>query len=196
MNTGFRFIFILILPLISNLALAEETIVLATAGAMPPLHTDDSSGFTDIVLIEAFKRIGYKLDIRVLPAERSLLISNRGIIDGEVQRISGMEKDYPNLIRVPEKLIDWKFVVFSKKNISTEKGWNSLKPYVTSFITGWKIFEYNVPKDVTTSKVRNPNGLFSLLENDRTDLILYELWQGLEHIKAHKYQNIKAKLKP
>ena len=76
------------------------------------------------------------------------------------------------------------------------KGWDSLKPYVTSYITGWKIFEINVPKDVTTSKVRHSDGLFKLLNNDRTDLVLYELLQGLKHIKENNYKEIKASFPP
>lgn len=107
-----------------------------------------------------------------------------------------MEKIYPNLIRVPEEIIDWKFVVFSKRNINTNKGWNSLKPYVTSFITGWKIYENNVPKDVKISKVRNSDRLFNLLSNNRTDVVLYELLQGLEHIKKNNYKNIKTSYPP
>ncbi len=197
MSTNIRHAFIIALLLVSVSSFAEnKTIVLATAGAKPPLHTDNNTGFTDIVLKTAFDRIGYKLDIRVLPAERSLIASNRGIIDGEVQRIEGMTKIYPNLIRVPESIVDWKFVVFSKQEINTKKGWDSLKPYVTSYITGWKIFEINVPKDVAISKVRNSDGLFKLLNNDRTDLVLYELLQGLKHIKENSYKEIKAFFPP
>lgn len=196
MSFKFYYLFIALLLLISNSSFAEKALILSSGVVYPPMQSHNGEGFTNLVLKEALNRIGYKIAFRVLPNERSLISSNKGLSDGELHRTKGMEKTYPNLIRVPEKLMDWKFVVFSKQDINTKQGWNSLKPYVTSFITGWKIFEYNVPKDVKISKVRSPDGLFTLLDKERTDIALYELWQGLELIKKHNYKDIKVSYPP
>lgn len=196
MNIIARFLLFVSVLLITQFSVAENRLIISNGATKPPMHTDNFTGFIDIVLSEALNRIGYKLDIRGLPNERSLINANRGIIDGESNRIAGMEKNYPNLIRVPEKIIDWEFIVFSKKQVDTTKGWDSLTPYETSFITGWKIFEYNVPKDVMVTQVRNPEGLMTLLENNRADVALYERWQGLDLIRKNKYKNIKAMTPP
>lgn len=192
MHTSFRFIFIATLLLISSSTFADKTLVISNGATKPPMHTDNFTGFIDIVLGEALNRIGYKLDTRGLPNERSLINADRGIIDGESNRIAGLEKLYPNLIRVPEKIMDWQFVAFSEQDIDTTQGWNSLTPYVTSFITGWKIFEINVPKKTTITQIRHPEQLFILLNKKRIDVALYELWQGLGLIRKFKYNDIKA----
>lgn len=189
-------IIISILLLINTNANADNTLVLSNGGTHAPMHTKDFKGFIDVVLTEALTRIGYKLDTRSLPNERSLINSDRGIIDGETQRITGLEKKYPHLIRVPEKIMDWQFVVFSKQHIDTTKNWKSLTPYTTSFITGWKIFEYNVPENVAVTKTRDPEGLFFLLDKNRTDVILYELWQGLALTKKHRYEGVMVSYPP
>jgi len=64
-----------------------------------PQNTPDSA-ISAVVLREAYRRLGYKLEIRALPAERALLMSNEGDLDGESQRISGLSTSYPNLIQV------------------------------------------------------------------------------------------------
>lgn len=185
-------LFVIILLVLSNSTFADTALVISNGGTKPPMHTEQYTGFIDVVLAEALSRIGYKLDTRILPNERSLINANRGVIDGESNRIAGMEREYPNLIRVPEKIMDWKFVAFSKQDIKTIQDWKSLGPYETAFINGWKIFEYHVPEHVSITKVRHPESLLRLLNLDRTDVILYELWQGLELIKKNNYKDIKV----
>ena len=79
-----------------------------------PYTTTDSRGFLDAVAGEAFRRVGVKLRLVKLPAERGLINANAGTEDGDLTRIAGLEAHYPNLIRVPEKLIEWEFMAFSK----------------------------------------------------------------------------------
>jgi polar amino acid transport system substrate-binding protein len=79
----------------------ETTIVLNTTGNAP-LNTPDQQGFVDLVATEAFRRIGVTVKTVKLPAERGLINANQGIHDGEMLRVGGLEKIYPNLIMVPE----------------------------------------------------------------------------------------------
>lgn len=187
--------FILMSILLSFPTFAENKIILSYSATQPPMHTDQLTGFIDFVLTEAYKRIGYKVDISRIDNEHSLINANKGIVDGLSQRISGLTKHYPNLIRVPEKIVDWKFVAFSKQNINTSKGWNSLIPYTTAMISGWKIFEYNVPETTSVTKVKDTEQLFNLLNKNRCDIILFEQFQGLQYIKKMGYKNMKL-LKP
>ena len=53
-----------------------------------------------------YERAGLKAEFIPLPHKRSLLSANQGIMDAEVGRISGLEKRYPNLLRVNVKLLD------------------------------------------------------------------------------------------
>lgn len=154
-----------------------QSITLNTVGN-PPLNTPEKSGFMDLVVSSALSKIGLKLNTVHLPAERGLKNANLGVEDGEMSRIAGLEKLYPNLIRVPEKLMDWEFVAFSAENIDLNNGWQSLSGYTVAYINGWKIFENNT-RSLYVTKVKNVNFLFKLLQKKRADIILYEKWGGL-----------------
>ena len=161
---------------------AGQTLVINVTGD-EPLNTADHKGFLDLVGLEMFRRIGRKVDLVRLPAERALINVNAGLQDGEMSRIKGLEKKYPNLIRVPETVMTWEFVAFSKNNIRPIKSWVSLKGYTVGIINGWKILEANVPMDVEVIKVRDAGRLFNLLFRKRVDVIIYEKWAGLSKLK-------------
>jgi len=169
---------------------AAQEITLNTTGK-PPLNTPQLTGFMDLVAKEAFRRIGYTLKTVQLPAERGLINVNAGLEDGEMSRINGLNKLYPNLIQVPEKIMDWEFVAFSSNKISLTQGWQSLLPYSVAFINGWKILEKNVPIKTDITKVRTPEQLFLMLSKNRADLILYERWGGLLYTRTNKITAIK-----
>ncbi len=175
-------------------AFAENSLVFNVTG-QPPLNTSKHDGFMDEVTREALKRIGYKLIINRQPAERGLRSINAGVIDGEMSRIKGIDKIYPNLVMVNEKIMNWDFVVYSKKQINLDKGWISLAEKNVSFINGWKILEKNVPKSANVTKTRNANQLFNLLKKNRTDYIIYERWGGHDEIELLQLQNVNM-LKP
>jgi len=176
-----------------NFSIAAPTIRLNTTG-QPPLNTPEMTGFMDLVSKEAFKRINIELKTVQLPAERGLKNANLGIEDGEMSRIYGMETKYPNLIRVPEKIMDWEFVAFSAKEIELDNGWNSLESHSVAYINGWKILENHL-KYKGVIKVRNSNQLFTLLKNRRTEVIVYELWGGLLKLREFGITKVK-KLNP
>ena len=140
--------------------------------------------------------MGVQLQTVQLPAERALKNVNAGIDDGEMSRIAGLEKLYPNMIRVPETIMDWEFSAFSKKQTALDGKWSSLRPYSVAYIIGWKILERNVPADVFVTKVKNTEQLFGLLEKQRTDIILYERWGGLKYIKDNQLQNVNIQTPP
>ena len=180
---------------ISGCVYADNIIELNTTGK-PPLNTPDQTGFMDEVAKEAFRRIGITLKTVQLPAERGLISANEGIEDGEMSRIAGLEHTYHNLIQVPEEIMGWEFVIFSKQSTPISPGWNGLKPYSVAFLNGWKILERNVPQDSDTIKVNTPEQLFTMLKKNRTDLIIYERWCGLLYAKKLDLNDIKVNTPP
>lgn len=171
---------------------AQPILVLNTVG-QPPLNTPNHTGFMDEVTREAMRRIGRELVINRLPAERALHSANTGLIDGEMSRIKILNKTYTNLIRVPEKIMDWEFVIFSKKKINLKKSWSSLKEKDVAFITGWKILEKNISKAAKITKVKNSQQLFLLLKKDRVDYVAYEKWGGRYLISKLRLNRVKLK---
>jgi len=159
-----------------------------------PFTTEKNDGFLNVLLIEAFKRIGYKMDTVRLPAERGLLSANEGIVDGEVNRIAGMEKTYKNLRRVPEKLRDSDFCVLSKDEsiVNTPE---ELEKHAVGYVKGWKIYEKMMSGSNHVITADNPPQLFRLLQLNRIDIALYTCLQGFYLAKEFNVENIKV-LKP
>lgn len=169
---------------------SAETLVLNNVGS-PPLTNVEGTGFLDVIGQEAFRRNGVKLSLIILPAERGLRNANAGIDDGDFLRVSGMEKMYPNLVQVPEKLIDMTFVAFAIDPAVRIDGWSSLKNYTVAFIRGWKILEKNTPKGTPIILARDAEQLFTILEKGRVDVILYSRLMGLEIIRRRKLAGAK-----
>lgn len=172
----------------------SQTIVLNTAND-PPNSTDDHTGIGDRIMIEAFRRLGMPLKIVRLPSERALVNANDGLDDGNFARVEGMEKIYPNLIRVAEEITTFEFVAFSKNAAMKTTGWESLKPYHVSIITGWKILENNIAGVKSLTKVKDEQHLFALLLSGKTDLVVYDRMQGKVVLQQLKAEGVKA-LKP
>ena len=147
-----------------------------------PFTRADGSGFLDIVAGEAFRRAGVKLRLVKLPAERALLNANAGIEDGDLTRIAGLETQYPNLIRVPEKLADWEFSAFSL-NPAIPARLDAIRTHPVAHIKGWKIYEQMMADAPAVMTTEDSAQLFRLLELKRVEVVLYVRWMGLAKIR-------------
>lgn len=161
-------------------AQAADKLIL-TSGVLAPYTTPERQGFLDQLIAAVFREIGVEAELLIYPTatERGMLNANAGIDDGLAMRIAGLEKQYPNLIRVPEEVAVNDFVAITTKHKFASTNWDSLLPYTVSYIIGWKVFEVNVPKGKELTLVRDAEQLFTLLDKGRADVALYERWQGL-----------------
>lgn len=172
-------------------AQAADKLIL-TSGVLAPYTTPDRQGFLDQLIAAVFREVGLEAELLIYPTatERGMLNANAGVDDGLAMRIAGLEKQYPNLIRVPEEVAANDFVAITTQHKFATPNWDSLLPYTVSYIIGWKVFEANVPKGKELTLVRDAEQLFTLLAKGRTDVALYERWQGLAQtrrmgVKAH-----------
>lgn len=157
---------------------AGQTLVLSTADS-PPLSTPEQTGFSDRVIREAFKRLRMEVQIVPLSSARSLSNADQLIDDGNFLRIQGLEKKFPQLVRVPEKIIDVQFVIFSKHNNLKTPEWKSLEPFHVGYIRGWQIAEEKIRNTRQLTIAENRSSLFKMLESDRIELAFAELYGGL-----------------
>lgn len=181
----------LFFPLFAAPCFAQQPLILSTF-AGPPLSTLDQTGLYDRILKEAFQRLNLEIEIIHLPAERSLINANEGITDGDFVRVAGLDKMYPNLVLVPEKITDFEFVAFTRLANIKITGWDSLRPYHIAIVRGWKILEQNIVGTVSLIKVKNQFQLFSLLAKDRTDIVVYSRFEGYEMINQLGIKGAKA----
>lgn len=156
---------------------SDYPLVLNTSHTEPRARPDER-GFEDLIIKEAFRRIQMHVKIVHLPSERALVNANEKIDDGNFGRISGMEKLYPNLVMVPEKISDFQFAVFTKDPSVQLNSWADLKPYDVGIITGWKILEENIVGTRSLAKVKDTEALFQMLIHDRVDLVVCDRLQG------------------
>ena len=168
---------------------AERRVLVLNDTNDPPYTTEDRSGFIDVVAGEAFRRIGFELRLVKLPAERGLINANAGIEDGDLLRIAGLEKQYPNLVRVPEKVVDWEFTAFSK-DASIASNWAALRRRSVGLIKGWKIYEQHMAGAERAVTADDPAQLFRLLELDRIEVALYMRWMGLALVKQQGLKDV------
>jgi polar amino acid transport system substrate-binding protein len=164
---------------------ANDKIVLSS-GVLEPYTTPDRKGFLDQLIVAVFREVGMQAELIIYPTatERGMLNANEGVDDGLAMRVAGLEKQYPNLIRVPEDVAVNDFVGYTLGKPFATDNWNALTPYVVSYIIGWKVFEQNVPKGKELTLVRDADQLFGMLTAKRADVVLYERWQGLAKSRA------------
>lgn len=157
----------------------------------PPLSMPDGNGMLDRVQREAFLRINMGVQFVTLPSERSLAEANSGGIDGDNNRIAGLEKSYPGLIQVPESNMTYEFTAFTLDPAVEVNGWESLGKYSVGYIQGWKILDENV-KAAELTRVATPQQLFTLLKAKRVDVIIYERFGGDYFLRELDVQGARA----
>ncbi|MBV1876558.1 MAG: transporter substrate-binding domain-containing protein [Pseudomonadales bacterium] len=143
-----------------------------------PLSSSSHDGFLDEVATEAVRRIGYQIKIINVPGERSLRNVNSGMVDGELFRFKGIDKLYPNLIPVPEKMLNIEFWVYSRVPLDQSLAWQALANTTVAHVRGWKIPERNLPASAITTKTKNSTQLFQLLEKQRVEAIIAGRWSS------------------
>ena len=175
--------------LAGSICRADMPVLVLNDANESPYTTADSQGFLDVVAVEAFRRAGVKLRLVKLPAERGLINANAGIEDGDLSRIAGLESNYPNLIRVPEKLIEHEFSAFSKNPVLATSP-VVLRTHSIGHIRGWKIYEKMLSGAPVVVASDDAAQMFRQLQLDRIDVALYERWLGLSLLKKQDIQGI------
>ncbi len=171
-------------------ALSAPALLLAS-GVRAPHSTPAQSGFVDRLASEAFRRLGRDIEIVQLPAQRALEEANAGIVDGDLLRVAEITEAFPHLRRVPEKLLDFDFMAFTRRHPFTPAGWRSLAPYAVGIVAGWKILERNLRETHSLATAEDTRQLMRLLANDRIDVAVSERWQGLQAIQDLRLDDVR-----
>lgn len=178
---------------ISSGLYAQPILTLSTADVTSSyFHTDDYQGLADKVVKEALARIGYDLKVVTLPTERSLMMADTGLVDGELVRTRAIEQRFPDLIRVPEAIVTVDFVVFSYKPIDLNNGWLAFKGKSVGLVIGMKIIEQNVPEEALVTKVKNSRQLFNLLENRKVDYVVFTRDMGADFLHQNSIPGVSS----
>lgn len=168
--------------------LAQAPRLSLLTGALPPLSSAPGQpGFLDQLARAAFGRIGVEVQVTTLPVERVMINVNSGLDDGDLFRTAGAEQDFPNLVRVPEKVLDFDFMAYTNRPEIQVRSWADLAPYVVAYTTGYRIYDRNVKAAKEITRTASIEDLFPLLEKGRADVILIDRWQAQWIVREKGY---------
>jgi polar amino acid transport system substrate-binding protein len=160
-------------------ARAEDVLRLST-GMIAPWTNAAGTGFHQRLIHDVAGKLGRPAELEVIAASsRAIKLADDGIIDGLAGRVAGLDKEYSNLIAVPERMFVNDFVACTSPGGKLPADWAAVAPFSVAYVIGWQIFEHNVPQVRELTTVKDSAQLLGLLKAGRVELILHERWQVL-----------------
>ncbi|QJB57013.1 transporter substrate-binding domain-containing protein [Pseudodesulfovibrio sp. zrk46] len=139
------------------------------------MTSNDASIVSLKVLEAAYATIGIKIIPVPLPGLRALDESNQGFLDGEVCRIQEIEKDNPNLIRIPEPVDSFTIIAVTVDPDTTVKTLADIKQLRIGTRSGVKFADSLTVNCTKVTALPDWDTLFDLLVLGRLDVLLTTL---------------------
>ncbi|MGJ8691751.1 MAG: hypothetical protein ACSHW0_04660 [Thalassotalea sp.] len=139
----------------------------------------------------AYAELDREVTFLTLPSKRALKYANEGKADGEMIRVHGVEKDYPNLVKIPVPIceVDSVMIANEKVNIST---YEDIKKYRLGITIGFVDHENLVKQyNIKAVKVVKNEILIKMILRDRVDVIFLTKSDAEKLIKSSKKVNLK-----
>ena len=164
---------------------AADELILATIDG----SADVEAGVA--VVKEAYQHLGIDVKVRWMKDKNALAQSDSGKVDGEVQRIDGINRTYANLIQVPIPVNFLHGAAFSKKHSFPITGWYSLKPYRVGIVEGI-VFSKETAQGIQIKTAESYEELVAMLDRDKIDVAVMPRTIGMITIKKQKIKGVKA----
>ncbi|GLR83360.1 substrate-binding periplasmic protein [Bradyrhizobium iriomotense] len=145
------------------------------------------------MLRAVYARLNIKLEFEDVPGKRALALSSAGELDGEIQRIGTLSKDYPTLVRVSPAINYIEPAVFTTKLRFDVAGWDSIKDYSIGIVRGVGSSENGTQGFGRVTATTNLESLIQMLDADRFDVIVTDLFSGLAAVRK---LNLQARVYP
>ncbi len=142
------------------------------------------------ILTIAYRRVDLQISTVEYPGRRSLYEANLGNIDGEIQRVIGLEQDYPNLIRVatPVNYVEPHF--FSNDKNITLDDCQALENYSIGIIRGI-IYQEQCAEGANKVRVVDDfDVLMKLVDSGRLDVVIAAKVNGMSGIIRHNMESV------
>lgn len=136
------------------------------------------------VVREAYSRIGYTAAFDRLPARRALEWANDGVTDGDLARIAGTEKQFPNLIRISIPVFRITALAFAVNDTRAISEWHDLKGLNIGIVRGIRYSEIGT-RGMEPIPANDMTHLFKLLTLGRIDVAISVLDAGRIEIHRH-----------
>ncbi|MCP3477600.1 transporter substrate-binding domain-containing protein [Bradyrhizobium sp. CCGUVB1N3] len=140
-----------------------------------------------------YARLNIKLEFEDVPGKRALALSSAGELDGEIQRIGTLSNDYPTLVRVTPAINYIEPAVFATKLHFDVAGWDSIKDFSVGIVRGVGSSENGTRGFGRVTATTNLESLIQMLDADRFDVIVTDLFSGLVAVRK---LNLQARVYP
>lgn len=191
-------ILLIALSLFSSITFAKNPTLLFS---QTPLGENFSCAHN--ALTSAYKKLNYDIKFLTLPSKRSLKEANTGNVDGEMLRAIGVEKRYPNLIRIPIVICSVESVLLANKAVKISS-LADLKNYRIGITTGY-VDQENIARKYNLNVMRAAKDeiLQIMLLRDRVDIIfsteqkahtLLKKYKDSEKYNIHKVKTLNRKI--
>lgn len=162
-----------------------------------PVKNSQSQYVIELMTL-AYKSLGYDLVLKEHSYDTVLQAANQGVFDGQLGRIADISQDYPDLIKVPFALFDFKLLLIHEKktcdpcdishfsSISYRSGF----PVAHKFLNKVQYLGDRIP-------VQNIKTQLSLLAQKKVDAVLllnFQLSHDLPHFESANYQTQEVSL--
>jgi polar amino acid transport system substrate-binding protein len=144
------------------------------------------------MLRAVYATLNIKLEFEDVPGKRALALSSAGELDGEIQRIGILSREYPTLVQVAPAINFIEPSVFTTKLHFDVAGWDSIRDYSIGIVRGVGSSEAGTRGMSHVTATTSLENLIQMLDADRFDLIVTDLFSGLVavrklHLQARIY---------
>ena len=140
-----------------------ETFKIATA------ESDETRAIARLVA-EAYRQMGHETAFSFLPAGRSVREVNRGKFDAELARITGIENEYPNLVRVEEPVYTIRISAIVRSDSGIDAmSWEDIGERRVGYPRGYKLLDIRT-RDLNAIKAKDPTSTIKTLKGGRMDI--------------------------
>ncbi|SFF87767.1 polar amino acid transport system substrate-binding protein [Duganella sp. CF458] len=117
----------------------------------------------------AARRAGVGVQVQALSAERGMVLTNEGKLDGAIGRTMLAASGYGQLVAVPEPVYLYAPTAYSYKNIDVSRGWKSLRGHTLCIRRGYNVTEERTA-GVPRQRLDNDASLLRMLKAGGCDV--------------------------
>jgi ABC-type amino acid transport substrate-binding protein len=172
----------------------------ARAATAPPLRlsstdADATTLVSALVLQEAYAALGRNFVLRAYPPALALRATNDGQVDGALHRIAGLERNFPDLLRVPVAINRTEPIAVVKRRDIRIEDWSSLGNYRVGIVRSIVVYEQRTAgMDVT--RLENLDQLLGMLDRNRLDVVVDDRLDVLEALRNPAFRDLRAQDEP
>lgn len=149
-----------------------------------------------LILEVVYRRLDIAVEFVDMPAKRALVESSQGRVDGEVQRLLDVGREYPSLIAVQPSINYIEPAAFVKRLDFRVAGWRSVAPYSIGIVRGVGSSERGTQGMARVAAVTSMDQLMDMLADDRVEVAVSDQFSGLLVVRRRHLETTIRPLSP